>query len=72
MLSPYLPETLCTGKLLEVLGGDGLKLLDQAQHPDYFLYLLPTELIEKLLDRTVTSFGPIEVDFTHLGRLTQT
>lgn len=72
MLSSYLPEILCASKLLEILGGDGLKLLDQAQHPDHFLRLLPAEPIEKLLNGAVTSFGPVEVNFPHLERLTQT
>ena len=72
MLSPDLPEPIGVDKLLEVLGGYGVQLFHQAQHPDYFLCLFTAESIKELLNRTVTGPGPVEVDLTHLKRLTQT
>src|SRR5947209_20509871 len=71
MLRAHLPEILGADKLLEVLGGDGLQFLDQAQYPDHFLSLLPTQRVKELLNRAVASLGPVEADFTHLARVTQ-
>lgn len=72
MLSPHLPEILGADELLKVLGRNGLKLFNQAQHPDNLLGLLGTKGVQKLFDRAVTSLCPVEVDLTHPGRLTQT
>lgn len=71
VLSPDFPKVLGTTKFLEILGGNGLKLFNQAEHPDDFLSLLGTKSFEELLNGTMTGLGPVEANLTHLGRLTQ-
>lgn len=71
MLSPGLPETIRIDKLFEVLGGYGVKVLHQAQHPEHFLSLFTGESIKELLDRAIAGPRPVEVDLTHRSRLTQ-
>ena len=71
ILSPHFPKILGIDELLEVLSGDGLQFLDQAQHPDHFLSLLPIQRAETLLNGTVTGLGPVEADFAHSDRVTQ-
>jgi hypothetical protein len=65
VLGANLPETLGADELLEVLRGNGIDLLDQAQHPDDLLSLLAGESVEELLNRATAGPAPEEADLAH-------